>query len=56
MLPGARQIGKFEIHEFHLVVLDHFADVSWVFFFGHGSLCSELGVRSWELGKKKLKN
>ncbi len=27
MLPGARQIGELEVHEFDLVVLDHFADV-----------------------------
>src|SRR5438045_4218756 len=38
MLPGTRQIGEFEIYELHVVVLDHFADVSWrfVFVFGHG--------------------
>ena len=37
MLPGAGQIGELEIHEFDLVVLDHFADVGWgLFVFGHG--------------------
>jgi hypothetical protein len=35
MLPGARQIGEFEIHEFNVVVFDHFADVGWSFVFGH---------------------
>src|SRR5207247_5129497 len=32
MLPGTRQIGEFEIHEFHAVVLNYFADVGWSFF------------------------
>ena len=36
MLPGTGQIREFEIHEFHLVVFDHFADVGWCFVFGHG--------------------
>ncbi len=35
MLPCAGQIGEFEIHELHLVVFNHFADVGWSFFFGH---------------------
>ena len=37
MLPGTRQIGEFKIHELHVVVLDHFADVGGGFVFGHGS-------------------
>jgi hypothetical protein len=38
MLPGAWQIGELKVHEFDLVVFDHFADVrsGFVFFFGHG--------------------
>ena len=36
MLPGAGQIGELEIHEFHPVVFNHFADVGWSFVFGHG--------------------
>ena len=35
MLPGAWQIGEFEVHELYLVVFDHFADVGWSFVFGH---------------------
>jgi hypothetical protein len=35
MLPGTRQIGELEIHELHVVVLDHFADVRGGFVFGH---------------------
>ena len=31
MLPGTGQIGELEIHEFDLVVFDHFADVGWSF-------------------------
>jgi len=36
MLPGTGQIGKFEIHEFDLVVFDHLADIGWGLFVGHG--------------------
>ena len=32
MLPGTGQIGKLEIHEFDLVILDYLADVGWSFF------------------------
>jgi len=36
MLPGTGQVGEFEVHEFHVAVFDHFADVGRGFFFGHG--------------------
>ena len=47
MLPGTGQIGELEVHEFDLVVLDHFADVGCSFFVvGHG----------WWLGVEALKS
>ena len=39
MLPRAGQIGELEIHELHLVVFDHLADVGWSFVFGHSLSC-----------------
>jgi hypothetical protein len=35
MLPRTGQVCEFEIHEFHLVVFNHFANVRWSFVFGH---------------------
>jgi len=35
MLPGAGQIGEFEVHELHAVIFNDFADVGWSFVFGH---------------------
>jgi hypothetical protein len=45
MLPGAGEIGEFEIHELYVVVFDHFADVGWSFFVGHG-----IELEWWSVG------